>query len=66
MMLFGNEVIDLINVKKANLSPSQLLNLKQALILRNEENLNVATDEPQFALHTYPAKGKAASPYVLI
>ena len=65
MMLFGNEVIDLIKIRKARISPTQLLNLKEKLIVRNEENLNVATDEPQFALQDLSPKKKAAS-YIFI
>lgn len=65
MMLFGNEVIDLIKIKKARISPARLLNLKEKLITRNEESLNVATDEPQFALQDLSLKRTAAS-YVFI
>ncbi len=66
MMLFGNEIIDLIKIRKANISPTRLLNLKQKLIVRNEENLNVATDEPKFALLDLSAKNKAQNNYIFI
>lgn len=65
MMLFGNEVIDLIKIRKAHISPARLLNLKEKLIVRNEESLNVATDEPKFALQDLSARNKRAG-YVFI
>jgi hypothetical protein len=66
MMLFGNEIIDLIKINKAKLSTTQLLNLQQKLISRNEESLNLATDVPQFALHTPSARGKQGNEFILI
>lgn len=66
LMLFGNEVIDLINIKKTNVTPTYLLDLKQELITRNEENLNTATDEPQFALGNISDDVKAKADYVFI
>jgi hypothetical protein len=66
MMLFGNEIIDLIKIKKAMLTTTQLLNLKQKLILRNEENLNLATDVPQFALHIPSGRGKQRNEFQLV
>ncbi len=58
VMLFGNEVIDLIKIKKTDLTPSTLLNMQEALINRNEENLNFAFDEPHFGLQHRTARGK--------
>lgn len=66
VLLFGNEVIDLIKVRKTHISPARLLNLKQKLIVRNEENLNIASDEPQFALQNISAKNVSANSYVFI
>ena len=66
MMLFGSEVIDIINIKKAKITPSYLLNLKQKLIVRNEESLNVASDVPQFALGNLSTKRSSKMNYILI
>ena len=66
MMLFGNEVIDLIKIRKGKVSTSRLLNLKEKLITRNEESLNVATDEPQFALLDLSNRNNAATNYTFI
>lgn len=66
MMLFGKEIIDIININKAQLAPDHLLNAKETLIVRNEESLNAATDEPQFALKTTSAKADHNSDYVLV
>lgn len=66
MMLFGNEVIDIIKFRKTKLTPSYLLNLKEALIVRNEESLNIASDEPQFAIEKASAKVNAGSGFVFI
>ena len=66
IMLFGNEVIDLIKIRKGKVSPSRLLSLKQRLITRNEENLNVATDVPQFALQEIKARNTPANNYMFI
>ncbi len=56
IMLFGDEMIDKIkvNARKAK-TPDYLLDLKEALIARNEENLNCCSDEPRFAFaRLYP------------
>jgi len=66
IMLFGNEIIDLIKIRKGKVSPSRLLNLKQKLITRNEESLNIATDEPQFALQEISARNRANNQYIFI
>jgi len=66
IMLFGNEIIDLIKIRKGKVSPSRLLTLKEKLITRNEESLNVATDEPQFALQEISVRNKAANNYKFI
>ena len=66
MMLFGNEVIDIIRVKKLKLTPTNLLNLKEKLIVRNEESLNTASDEPQFAIANVSAKVNHSTDYTLI
>lgn len=66
MMLFGKEIIDLIDIKKAKPTPSYILNLKQALIMRNEESLNTASDEPQFAIENMAHKKNYTSDYVFV
>jgi len=66
MLLFGDEIIDLIKIRKANISPMRLLNLKEKLIVRNEENLNVACDEPKFALQYLSPRTRSASKYIFI
>lgn len=66
IMLFGNEIIDLIKIRKGKVSPSRLLTLKEKLITRNEESLNVATDEPQFALQEISVRNNTASNYIFI
>jgi hypothetical protein len=65
-MLFGNEVIDLIKIRKSAVSPSRLLDLKEKLITRNEESLNIASDAPLFALQDLSAKRKSGSEYIFI
>lgn len=66
MMLFGNEVIDLIKIRKGTVSTARLMNLKERLINRNEESLNVAGDAPQFALHALSFKHGTATNFELI
>ena len=66
MMLFGNEIIDIIHIKKTRLTPSYLLNLKEMLIVRNEESLNTASDEPQFALKTISPQLGRSNDFVII
>jgi hypothetical protein len=66
MMLFGNEIIDIIKIRKTKVSPSDLLHLKEELIGRNEENLNVASDEPQFAIAKPVSKRSLDTSYVFI
>ena len=64
ILMFGDEIIDLIKIRKARLSPARLVSLMQKLIVRNEESLNVASDEPKFALLDLSAK-KPVHNYVL-
>jgi hypothetical protein len=66
MMLFGNEIIDIIKIRKTKVSSADLLHLKEELIERNEENLNVATDEPQFAIVKPVSRRSIGADYVFI
>jgi hypothetical protein len=51
LMLFGNEVIDRINIDGNNKPlPEHLVRLQEALIVRNQEELECCADEPRFEL----------------
>jgi hypothetical protein len=66
LMLFGNDIIDIIKVRKTKLTPSYLQDLKETLIVRNEESLNMASDMPQFALKLAAGKAGLNKDYTIV